>query len=50
MLKKLTFGLAMSSNPSRILLDESTSGLDPVSRLEFWKIVKQLRKETETEF
>jgi ATP-binding cassette subfamily A (ABC1) protein 3 len=50
MLRKLTFGVAMSSNPRRILLDEPTSGLDPVSRLELWEIVKQLGNKTGTGF
>lgn len=46
MLRKLTFGVAMSSKPKRILLDEPTSGLDPVSRLELWEIVKNLGQHT----
>ena len=44
MKQKLAICCAMVHNPSVLLLDEPTVGVDPVSRAEMWKEVAELRK------
>lgn len=37
--QKLAFSVAMFHNPSLVFLDEPTSGVDPVTRREFWSMI-----------
>jgi ABC-2 type transport system ATP-binding protein len=43
MKRKVFVAMAMSSNAEVIFLDEPTTGLDPISRLEVWSIIRALR-------
>jgi len=46
--RKLSIGIALINNPKIIIMDEPTSGMDPVSRRGFWDIIKELKKENKT--
>lgn len=43
-------GLALVNQPSVVLLDEPTLGLDPATRLSLWQTVKSARRETGAAF
>jgi ATP-binding cassette subfamily A (ABC1) protein 3 len=43
--RKLSLGLALIGNPSLVLLDEPSSGMDPVSRRFMWEIIRSARNE-----
>lgn len=45
MKQKLALSCALIHKPTVLLLDEPTTGVDPVSRKEFWQILGQLKKE-----
>jgi drug efflux transport system ATP-binding protein len=42
MQQKLVLACALVHSPAILLLDEPTTGVDPVSRREFWRLVEQL--------
>lgn len=46
--QRLTLALSLVHNPSILLLDEPTTGLDPQARHQIWGIVRQLRSEGKT--
>jgi ABC-2 type transport system ATP-binding protein len=50
MQKKLALACALLHRPSVIFLDEPTTGVDPVSRREFWDILTELHLEDVTIF
>lgn len=50
MKQKLALACALIHNPEIIFLDEPTTGVDPVSRRDFWKILSDLIKEGLTVF
>jgi ABC-2 type transport system ATP-binding protein len=46
--QKLALGIAMLNNAQLLLLDEPTTGLDPVARREIWNILFSLREKQQT--
>lgn len=50
MRRKLDLAISLLAQPPIIFLDEPTTGLDPRSRLEIWKMVKSLVKDGVTLF
>ena len=46
--RKLCLGRAIIGGSKIIILDEPTSGMDPVSRRHIWEIIKQLKSEGKT--
>ncbi|MEM3415347.1 MAG: ABC transporter ATP-binding protein [Saccharolobus sp.] len=43
MVRKLELAIALLPNSSLLILDEPTHGLDPLARLELWKIIENLK-------
>lgn len=50
MKQKLALCCALIHNPEVLLLDEPTTGVDPVSRKEFWEMLKNLQSKGFTTF
>ncbi len=48
MKQKLALSCALIHDPSVLMLDEPTTGVDPLSRQQFWDILKRLRKDGST--
>ena len=48
MKQKLALSCALIHTPQILILDEPTFGVDPVSRQEFWHILKQIKQEGTT--
>jgi len=46
--RKLNIAIALLNDPKIIIMDEPTSGMDPVSRRNFWEIIKKLKQENKT--
>jgi ABC-type multidrug transport system ATPase subunit len=45
MKQKLALSCALIHKPQLLILDEPTTGVDPVSRKEFWEMLRQLKEE-----
>ncbi len=43
MKRKVFVAMAIASNADIVFLDEPTTGLDPISRLEVWSVIKQMK-------
>lgn len=50
MRQKLALACSLIHNPKILFLDEPTTGVDPVSRRDFWKILSDLQKQNITIF
>jgi ABC-2 type transport system ATP-binding protein len=50
MKQKLMLAATLMHEPDLLLLDEPTTGVDPVSRREFWRIIAGLHREGKTVF
>ena len=50
MLQRIGLAQALINNPDLIILDEPTSGLDPLGRMDFRRIILELRQEGKTIF
>jgi ABC-2 type transport system ATP-binding protein len=48
MKQKLALSVILLSSPALILLDEPTTGVDPLSRIEFFDILQELKAEGKT--
>lgn len=46
--QRLALGCATSHNPKILFLDEPTSGVDPISRRNFWRLIYKLSQEGTT--
>ncbi len=46
--RKLNIAIALINDPNIIILDEPTSGMDPVTRREYWEIIRKLKSEKKT--
>ena len=48
--QRLALGCAILHNPSIVFLDEPTSGVDPISRRNFWELIYELAQQGTTVF
>lgn len=48
--QRLALGCAILHDPPVLFLDEPTSGVDPIARREFWKIIERLSQQGRTIF
>jgi len=46
--RRLNIAIALLNDPKIIIMDEPTSGMDPVTRREYWEILRKLRQEKKT--
>ena len=46
MRRRISLALSTMGNPNIILMDEPTTGMDPVSRRHAWSLIQRLKKDT----
>jgi len=46
--QRLLFAVALINNPEILFLDEPTTGLDPQSRRNFWRLINDIKKQGKT--
>jgi len=46
--QRLLLAIALVNNPSILFLDEPTTGLDPQSRRNFWKLLREIKQQKRT--
>jgi len=46
--QRLLFAVALINNPDILFLDEPTTGLDPQSRRNFWRLINDIKKQGKT--
>lgn len=46
MRRRISVALSTMGNPKVILMDEPTTGMDPVSRRHVWNLIQRLKKDT----
>ena len=46
MRRRISVALSTMGNPNVILMDEPTTGMDPVSRRHVWSLIQKLKEET----
>lgn len=46
--RRLMLGIALIGNPDFLFLDEPSSGVDPASRKEIWKVLMHIKKYRKT--
>jgi len=46
--QRLLLAIALVNNPSILFLDEPTTGLDPQSRRNFWKLIREIKRQNRT--
>ena len=44
MKRRLSVAIALIGNPKVVLLDEPTTGMDPISKKNVWQVIRKLKK------
>jgi ABC-type multidrug transport system ATPase subunit len=47
MRRRLSIGITLAANPRVLIFDEPTTGLDPVTRRQIWKLIEKLKADTQ---
>lgn len=45
MKRRVSIGIAVAGSTRLVILDEPTTGLDPINRIQIWNIIKEIKKE-----
>lgn len=44
MKRRISVAIALIGNPKVVLLDEPTTGMDPITKKEIWHLIKKLKR------